>query len=159
MAQRSGAFALDAHHSRRVGEYKCATSGEYFLHKALSSGVYGQLRAANGSVPNLWVGDGEPPVVQCALSHTDDMGHRSSSLWAGAALVVGLVASVLVLPATASTAQPIASQMFGMTTVLGQLYPANGQWLAVGLVCPEGPGACTPDLVLGGAVRQQGQWR
>ncbi len=46
-----------------------------------------------------------------------------------------------------------------MTTVLEQLYPANGQWLAVGLVCPGGPGACAPDLVLGGAVRQQGQWR
>jgi hypothetical protein len=62
-------------------------------------------------------------------------------------------------PVAAATTAAVASQLFGITRVIAQVNPGPGRWLVAGLVCAGGPGPCVPDLVLGGAVAEHGQWR
>lgn len=64
-----------------------------------------------------------------------------------------------------ATGSATASEIFGFSNQLASV-TTNGKWIAAGLLCPannaiQSPQGllCEPDLVLGGAVMKEGQWR
>jgi hypothetical protein len=64
------------------------------------------------------------------------------------------------LPACGTVGQPSAAELFGTKTLIAQVHPHHKEWLVAGLACPQPATTCSvPDVVLGGAVLQQGDWR
>jgi len=64
------------------------------------------------------------------------------------------------LPACGTVGQPSAAELFGTKTLIAQVHPHPTDWLVAGLTCPQAGTTCSiPDLVLAGALLQQGEWR